>query len=113
MVKKNGAKIYRGRQVLTPQYRAWEQVAELFVRKAAAERNNLPIEKNVRMEAIFCFENHQSEPDLSALYEGIQDLLQKCGVLKNDRQIYSHNGSTKLFGEAPSMQVTIFTLGPE
>lgn len=61
----------------------------------------------MNMKAIFYFKDHQSEPDLSALYEGIQDVLEKEGIIKNDRLIFGHDGSTKIFNEEPRIEIAL------
>jgi Holliday junction resolvase RusA-like endonuclease len=110
-VKKNGAKRYGKKLVYTPQYRQWAQDAIFFVKRAMIDdRVCEPLTGKLHMRALFYFQNHQSEADLSALYEGIQDILQDCGVIQDDKQIYSHDGSTKIFGLAPRLDVEIFKL---
>lgn len=111
MVKKNGAKVYGNKYVTTKRYQAWQKVAQLHL---AAARNmypalNFPIRVQVRAQLVFNFANHMAEADLSALYEGIQDELQKMGILKDDKLIMSHDGSTKTFGGVPSCQVILYT----
>lgn len=111
MVKKNGAKVYGNKYVTTKRYQAWQKVAQLHI---AAARNmhpklELPIRVPVRMQVIFNFANHSAEADLSALYEGIQDELQAMGILKDDKLIMSHDGSTKTFGGVPCCQVVLYT----
>lgn len=111
-VKKNGAKVFRGRLVYTENYRAWEQTAAMFINKTLSmySKPAFPITGPVRMQAIFCFENRMAEADLSALLEGPQDVLQKCGVIKNDRQIILLDGSTKVFGDpSPRTELFIYT----
>ncbi len=110
-VKKNSAKVYRGRMIYSPQYRAWKQIAQLHI-KAHSQlyTGQLPFTGRLRMQAVFYFENHSAEPDLSALYEGIQDELQAMGVIENDRQIYSHDGSTKAFNERAGLRVSLFLI---
>lgn len=110
-VKKNVAKFYKGRLVYSANYRAWAETALLYVRQAMIGSNLFPIRDPLILSAHFHFETRQSEPDLSALYEGIQDILQCAGVVVNDRQIVSHDGSTKLFGVLSKTDVALFSLG--
>lgn len=98
------------RAIYSPQYISWEKTAMLTIRQ-----NKKPISAigfPVNMKAIFYFENHSAEADLSALYEGIQDVLEKEEIILNDRLILGHNGSTKIFGEKPRVEVelTAFTM---
>lgn len=69
-----------------------------------------PISEPVIMRAVFGFKNHQHEADLSNLYEGIQDALQKAGVLVNDKLIYGHDGSRKVFGIDEGVSVQLIRL---
>lgn len=102
IVKKNTQRVYgvgkSRRAVYSSKYLRWRDIALLEMRKAWDSFD--PIEVKVNAKMVFCFKNMRSEPDLSNLYEGPQDVLQMAGVLKDDRLIYSHNGSTKLFGGA-------------
>ena len=113
-VKKNGAKVYGNKYVTTKQYRAWEKNAALFINSVASmyPAAQLPFSGKFRLKAVFYFENGSSEPDLSALYEGIQDLLQKLGIIENDKFIYSHDGSTKVIGTTqPRLEFFLFKIG--
>jgi Holliday junction resolvase RusA-like endonuclease len=58
-----------------------------------------PITVPVGIKMIFFGAWHRASetiPDLSNLYEAPQDLLQKAGILLNDRQIESHDGSRRI-----------------
>ena len=57
-----------------------------------------PINVPVNFKLVLHLKNHQHEPDLSNSYQGIEDCLEDCGVLVNDKLIYSHDGSLKEFG---------------
>jgi Holliday junction resolvase RusA-like endonuclease len=94
-------------------YLQWQDQARLAIRAAVRmqQPSRFPIRCQIRLCVLSYFENHQSEPDLSALYEGIQDLLQAEGVIENDRLIYSHDGSTKIFGQGACMVLHIYSLG--
>ncbi len=115
MVKKNNQKVVtirRGRRsfktkVNTPQYQEWENEAAKTVRRARHQVNG-PIECHIHARFIFYFENRQSEADLSNLYEGIQDILKKEGVIADDVLIESHDGSRKRFYQKPRLEVALF-----
>jgi Holliday junction resolvase RusA-like endonuclease len=110
MVKKNTQRVFNRRVVYSAAFIAWERVARLYVREARL-LNHVLIKEPVNMRALFYFKNHQSEPDLSALYEGIADVLEKEGVIENDRLIYGHDGSRKIFGEEPRIEVELWAFG--
>ena len=79
-------------------YELWATDAALEI--SSAWRRRPPIRKPVNAKMVFYLKNHQHEADLSNMYQGIEDLLQECGVLVNDKLIYSHDGSRKVFGQA-------------
>jgi Holliday junction resolvase RusA-like endonuclease len=45
--------------------------------------------------------------DLSNLYQLPEDCLQKAGILENDRDICSHDGSRRLVGDRFKLEITI------
>lgn len=90
-----------GRQMSLPSKKYQEFEKELKTAIAIAmidagfmEAVNLP----VNLKLVLHLRNHQHEPDLSNSYQGIEDCLEDCGVLVNDKLIYSHDGSLKEFG---------------
>lgn len=92
------------------QYLRWANEAALAIRQAKLQwsgHNLYPISVPINLRCLFYFKDRQAEPDLSALYEGIQDVLEKEGIIKNDKLIFGHDGSTKLFGGAPRIEVQI------
>lgn len=102
-IKKNGKKIYRaGKRLIiasSDNYKAWERTAALQLLQTKAQTQFvLPVSCPINLACRFHFPNHQGEADLSNLYQGIEDLLEKLEIIENDKQIYSHNGSAKLFG---------------
>ncbi len=109
-IKKNSKRIVRnGRRtfaVPSDTYKAWESKACTYVKRAMIGMQ-LPITVPVNMRAIFYFENHAHEPDLSNLYQGIEDVLEKCGVILNDKLIYGHDGSRKMFGEESRVEIKL------
>jgi hypothetical protein len=53
-------------------------------------------------------------PDLSNLYEMPQDLLQEAGVLLNDRQIESHDGSRRVcLCDLACPEKEVYKVGPK
>lgn len=102
-IKKNGKQIShrRGRIFVrtSENYKNWEGKARLQLLQSKAKSFcPMPIQTPVNLQCRFHFPNHQGEPDLSNLYQGIEDLLQEIGVIENDKFIYSHDGSKKIFG---------------
>jgi Holliday junction resolvase RusA-like endonuclease len=46
-------------------------------------------------------------PDLSNLYQLVEDCLQKANVIENDYLIESHDGSRRLVGDRMELEITI------
>lgn len=115
-VKKSNMKlVMRGRKLVripTANYTAWansarEQIETKHMRLAE------PIDYPINLQCLF-FMNTAGVVDLSALYEGIQDELVKCGVLKDDNYkiVASHDGSGVFVDrDDPRMEITITRKG--
>lgn len=96
------------RIIYSPQYKKWEGIAHAKILESLYNAGSFrAIIAPVNMCALFYFANRQAEPDLSALYEGIQDVLQKAGVIENDKLIYAHDGSRKIFGQEPRVEIEL------
>lgn len=99
-ILKNSKQIVRtkaGRTFMkaSDRYAIWEKMAYEFINKASRQTQyDFPM----NLQCQFYFVNHQYEPDLSNAYQGIEDLLQKTKVILDDKLIYSHDGSRKIFG---------------
>jgi len=92
-------------------YLKWEAsmypvLKQIMLKLTPKEKALLPISTPLRAQFKFYFKNHKSEPDLSNCYEAPQDLLQKCGVIVDDKLIHSHDGSRKYF-DCPNERVEI------
>lgn len=96
-VKKNTKRVYgsgrRKRVVYSEQFQFWEKVAELTLLKARSATITEPVELCIT----FHFKTHRAEPDVSNLVEGPQDVLEKVGIIKNDK-IIQRVVAEKLFG---------------
>lgn len=102
-IKKNGRINFqkRGKQYSLPSKRYAEFEKALRYEVGLAMVNfgiTEPVSSPVNLKLVIHFKNHQNEPDLSNSYQGIEDCLEDCGVITNDKLIYSHNGSEKIFG---------------
>jgi len=107
-ILKNGKSIFwkNGRMIVIPkpQYKEWEQKAILECRN---QFRGQTIEVPVEMQAQFYFANHQHEVDCSNAAQGPEDVLQKAGVLKDDKLIY-RSTLEKFFGHDPRVEIKIF-----
>lgn len=102
-IKKNGKRAFvRGRKAIittSDSYKAWERDATLqLLQQKAKTLTGMPVQFPITLSIRFHFPNHQGEADLSNLYQGIEDILQTIGVIANDKYVYSHDGSRKIFG---------------
>lgn len=128
--KSNQRVVYRpsiGRQVKvdTPSYKAWHQSAlqqlsklgynPQFARENKARKAaGMPlkpalIDERVNLQCRF-FVKSNGRTDLSALYEGIQDVLVEVGILSDDNWhiVASHDGSgVEKDAENPRIEITI------
>lgn len=93
---------------------------ELSVNLKAALRkyeNFKPIDTSIIAEFTFYFPNEKfftkkktqslTIGDLSNLYQGVEDCLQKCQVIKNDALICGHDGSRRVPWDKPTYGLKI------
>jgi Holliday junction resolvase RusA-like endonuclease len=110
-VKKNSKSVISVNGRLIPlsdkEYTEWEKrIAELFYAKKLP---GAAFEGDVNLAAVFEMTGNYPG-DLSNLLEGIQDALQSAGVIANDRQIVSLDG-TELFRNAEENRIEVELFG--
>jgi len=113
-VKKNNQKVYKTRtgrpfKVDTPAYKSWRNEAETQLILDDKQKPKRPIDYPINLQCRFYMQTRGSV-DLSALYEGIQDVLVKQGWLADDnyKVVASHDGSGVEYDkESPRMEITI------
>lgn len=89
-------------------YKRWEIYGAMFIRRA---KTNATIDFPVSVSMVFYFKDHAHEPDLDNLFGGPLDILQKEDVIKNDKLVYSFDGSRKVFGDKNErVEITITRL---
>lgn len=90
-IKKNNQMIYgRGKKKwIGPngKYRQWEKEMVKYLLQTAVV-TGMPFDCVMELVVRFHFKNHQWEPDASNCVEGVQDALQKAGIIMNDKLIY-------------------------
>lgn len=119
-IKKNAKRAFAryGRVIVLPseRYSAWEKMAQLYVIKAMQNKVGgvlvqsnkvFPIEDELHAEYEFYFKNYQAEADVSNCIEGPQDLMQKVGVIADDKQIQSLS-AVKYFGHEPKTIIRLY-----
>lgn len=114
-VKKSNQKVVYNRalgrqiKVNTPAYNAWADSARLQLREQRGVLPPEPIDYPINLQCRF-YVRTNGRVDLSALYEGIQDMLVSMDVLKDDSWQYvaSHDGSgVEIDRDNPRLEVTI------
>lgn len=113
-IKKNGRRyIGKGKNIPSALYVVWEKNSAIDVLRAIpAYRQNLPIKEPCRAEFEFHFKNFQNEADTSNCVEGPQDLLQKVGVIENDKLIVEFTAK-KIIGLTECTIIRLFKLDAE
>lgn len=114
-ILKNGKKICFNRKTgarfiaTSDRFTSWAAFAKVFIDRA---RSSETFDGHVHLKVLFYLKNHQHEPDLSNALQGIEDLLQKCGVIKNDKLIVSLDGSRKIFDPecTERVEIEVFTV---
>ena len=107
-VKKNNKRVFKrhGRTIVLSSEKvlAWERLAlPLIIRAKTRPMIDFPVEARFK----FYFKNRQHEPDVSNLTEAPQDLLQKAGVIQNDKLIV-RIVAEKFFGEEPRTEIELW-----
>lgn len=112
MVKKNKHKIFaRGnKRWISPSniYINWEN--DLVGRLLLRSKERIPIDFPVYMEATMYLKNHKWEPDTTNSFEGFQDVMQKAGIIKNDKLIYKALTEKVFNSEEEYFTVSLFKL---
>lgn len=99
-----------GRRWTAPsaRYSNWASFAALFINRASPSK---PIDIPVDLTIKAYFADHAHEQDITNSIQGIEDLLQECGVLQNDKLIYGLGSTRKIFDSTEAERVEI-TLTP-
>lgn len=113
-IKKNGRRsIGKGKNLPSALFMAWERNSSIDVLRAMPSfRQYLPIKQYCGAEFEFHFKNFQNEADTSNCVEGPQDLLQKVGVIENDKLIVEFSAK-KIMGLTECTIIRLFKLDAE
>lgn len=113
-VKKSNQRtvMFRGRirKIDTPRYKEWHNSARLQL--LSHKKPVQPIDFPINL-CCFFYMKTRGRVDLSALYEGIQDVLVEMGILSDDNYkiVASHDGSRVFYDkENPRMEIEITEL---
>ncbi len=104
--KNSGWRTKLGHQMPSHAYLAWEAIAgpQLAIVRARFKLK-FPILTDVNCEAIFYRDADRG--DAVGYYQALADCLEKHGILKNDRQIVSWDGSRLRKAEEPRVEVRL------
>lgn len=81
--------------------------------KNAIYMSNKPkeiIDEKIVLNIHFGFKNNRKR-DISNMYQGVEDMLQSTGIIKNDNLITGHDFSTITYGVEPYIKLTLFKDG--
>jgi len=105
--KKNNPIMLKGRNLILPSkaYRAYEKSAL----KQLMAWGNIYFDGPVRVDAHYFLPDKRWWPDLTGLLQATGDILQKSGLIENDKQIVSWGTSriVRLDKESPRAEITI------
>lgn len=98
--KKNSMQLakIRGRVFPVPSasYRKWMKLAKGPAKDMAGMLEE-PISAPVHLKVMaYCWSRRKI--DLSNIYAAVEDMLQKYGIIEDDDQVQSHDGSRKILG---------------
>jgi Holliday junction resolvase RusA-like endonuclease len=114
MVLKNHKRIFghggKKRVLPSEKYMIWENQAMFSVVKQ--NKDKILIEREIIAVYSFYFENRSAEADVSNLIEGVQDIMVKAHLLKDDRLIMKLTAG-KFFGYEPKTQVWLYSYDPD
>jgi Holliday junction resolvase RusA-like endonuclease len=74
--------------------------------KQVQQWGNVTFEGEVQVTCLYWFKDWRWRSDLVGLLQGTSDLLEKSGIIANDRNIYSYDGS-RIMGLSPEPRVEI------
>lgn len=112
-IKKNSKQIFRnsrtGRRFISTsnRFKDWEVKAIIAVRQAHSKFQFKKIEDYIRAEFVISLINHKHEPDCGNAIEGLCDVMEMCGVIKNDKLI-STTLIEKVFGDKEFISVKLY-----
>jgi len=100
----------KGKKFLIPKkaYREYEKNSIIELQSQLPYRFET-IKEKIQVKALFWMPNHRGYPDLLGVLESIGDILEKTGIIKNDRNIISWDGS-RIMGinkEDPRTEITL------
>lgn len=93
------------RFVIAPakKYMYWENAAVLQLKSQKKNGVDYPVTGKLHVK-IMIYRRHNYKPDLSNLIQSVEDALEKAGIIENDNQIESLDGSRRILGVSEGVQ---------
>ena len=89
-------------------YKKWALFASCYVRRA---KTLDAIDYPCNLSVVAYYANNKHKQDLDNVIASVSDILEDCGVIKNDNLFYSYNGSLKVYdSESEYILITITKL---
>ena len=90
---------HKGKTWISPNkaYQEWEEIAALQLRNQAMQYEIREITKPVHCKFLI-YRATKIKADRLNLYQSVEDALEKAGVIEDDFQIVSHDGSRVMYG---------------
>ncbi len=89
-------------------YKKWALFASCYVRRAKALET---IDYPCNLSVVANYSNNKHKQDLDNVIASVSDILEDCGIIKNDNLFYSYNGSLKVYdSESEYILITITKL---
>ncbi len=104
--KKNSSQLTgksgRGRIIPSKEYLRWLREADRQMRIAMAGCVGLPIKEPVALKVLAYRHTHR-KIDLPNIIAAVADMLETFGVLEDDEQVFSLDGSRRVYGVAKEL----------
>lgn len=99
--KKNSKQLFKNKSTgkmfisTSDLFKKWALFAACHINRA---KSKYTIDFPCNLKVIATYKNHQHSQDLDNVIASVCDVLEDCGVIKNDNLFYSYDGSKKVYG---------------
>lgn len=98
--KKNSKQLFKNKKTgkmfisSSDLYKKWALFASCYVRRAKTLET---IDYPCNLSVVAYYSNRKQQHDLDNVIASVSDVLEYCGIIKNDNLFYSYNGSLKVY----------------
>jgi len=98
--KKNSKQLFKnkktGKMFITSSdlYKKWALFASCYIERAKTIET---IDYPCNLSVVAYYSNRKHQQDLDNVIASVCDVLEDCGIIKNDNLFYSYNGSLKVY----------------